>query len=103
MPQGWALPVVAVGHVTFGDKCRLFHGAIWRLLQHAKGWAYGTSLGAAVVTAVYTLIASYALGTTGPALAGVGASLSSIAGLLAAFHTRRLVRRYRSTGQRQAS
>jgi hypothetical protein len=56
-----------------------------------------------VVTAVYTLIASYALGTTGPALAGVGASLSSIAGLRAAFHTRRLVRRYRSTGQRQAS
>lgn len=63
--------------------------------------ALTAGLGAAAVTVVYTVIASYVLGSTGLALAGVGAGLSTIAGLLAAFHTRRLVRRYHSTGEQQ--
>lgn len=59
-------------------------------------------LGAAAVTAVYTVIAFQALGATGLALAGFGAGFAAVSWLLAAFHTRRLIRRYHSTGQKQA-
>jgi hypothetical protein len=54
------------------------------------------------VTAVYTVIAFHALGATGLALAGFGAGFATVSGLLAAIHTRRLIRRYHSTGQKQA-
>jgi hypothetical protein len=59
-------------------------------------------LGAAAVTIVYTVIAFHLLGATGLALAGFGAGFATVSGLLAAFHTRRLIRRYHSTGQKQA-
>lgn len=64
--------------------------------------ALTAGLGAAAVTAVYTVIAFHALGATGWALAGFGAGFAAVSGLLAAFHTRRLIRRYHSTGQNQA-
>lgn len=64
--------------------------------------ALTAGLGAAAVTAVYTVIAFHALGATGWALAGFGAVFATVSGLLAAFHTRRLIRRYHSTGQKQA-
>ncbi|MDJ0322013.1 hypothetical protein [Pseudarthrobacter sp. PS3-L1] len=64
--------------------------------------ALTAGLGAAAVTAVYTVVAFHALGETGLALAGFGASFATVSGLLAAFHTRRLIQRYYSTGQKQA-
>jgi hypothetical protein len=64
--------------------------------------ALTAGLGAAAVTAVYTVIAFHALGATGLALAGFGAGFATVSGLLAAIHTRRLIRRYHSTGQKQA-
>ena len=51
-------------------------------------------LGAAAVTAAYTVIACHALGATGAALAGFTAGFASVSGLVAAFHTRLLTRRY---------
>lgn len=50
------------------------------------------------MTPVYTVLAFCVHRATGPVLAGVGAGLSTLAGLQAAFHTRRRVDRYRSTG-----
>jgi hypothetical protein len=64
--------------------------------------ALTAGLGAAAVTAVYTVIAFHALGATGWALAGFGAGFAAVSGLLAAFHTRRLIRRYHSAGQNKA-
>ena len=64
--------------------------------------ALTAGFGAAAVTAVYTVIAFHALGATGLALAGFGAGFATVSGLLAAFHTRRLIRRYHSPGQKQA-
>lgn len=63
--------------------------------------ALTAGLGAAAVTAVYTVIAFHISGATGWALAGFGAGFATVSGLLAAFHTRRLIRRYHSTGQKQ--
>ncbi|MCQ9163976.1 hypothetical protein [Arthrobacter sp. STN4] len=64
--------------------------------------ALTAGLGAAVVTAIYTVIAFHVLGASGLALAGLGAGFATISGLLAAFHTRRLIRRNHSTGQKQS-
>jgi hypothetical protein len=64
--------------------------------------ALTAGLGAATVTAVYTVVVFHTLGATGLALAGFGTGFATVFGLLAAFHTRRLIRRYRSTGQKQA-
>lgn len=55
-------------------------------------------LGAGVMTGVYTVIVFQVLGAAGLALAGFGAGFAAASGLLAAFFTRRLVRRY-STGR----
>lgn len=71
-------------------------------LSVAMPRALTAGLGAAAVTAVYTVIAFRALGATGWALAGFGAGFAAVSGLLAAFHTRRLIRRHHSTGQKQA-
>ena len=59
-------------------------------------------LGAAAVTAFYTVIAFHVLGASGLALAGFGACFATVSGLLAAFHTRRLICRNHYTGQKQS-
>ena len=51
------------------------------------------------MTVVYTVVVFYVLGTTGLALVGIGAGVATVAGLLAAFHTRRLLRRHPSVAQ----
>lgn len=56
--------------------------------------ALTAGLGAAAVTAVYTVIAFHVLGATGPALAGFTVGFATVSGLVAAFHTRLLTRGY---------
>lgn len=64
--------------------------------------ALAAGLGAGAMTAFYTVTAFHVLGATGWALAGIGAGLAAVSGLLAGFHTRRLACRHHSTGQKQA-
>lgn len=54
--------------------------------------AFTAGLGAGVTTFLYTAIVFYVFGTTGLAAVGIGAGIAAVAGLLAAFQTRRLVR-----------
>lgn len=51
-------------------------------------------LGAGAVTVMYSVVVLSAFGTTGLPLVGIGLGIACVSGMLAAFHTRRLVRRY---------
>ena len=56
--------------------------------------ALTAGLGAAAVTAIYAVIAFQVLGATGLALAGFTVGFATVSGLVAAFHTKLLTRRY---------
>lgn len=63
--------------------------------------ALTAGLGAGAVTVIYSVTVFSVLGTTGLALVGIGFGIATFSGVLAAFHTRQLVRRYQSTDQKQ--
>ena len=63
--------------------------------------ALTAGLGAGAVTLIYSVIAFHALGTSGLALVVIGTGIATVAGVVAAFHTRLLVRHSQSTGQKQ--
>ena len=62
--------------------------------------ALTAGLGASAATVIYTLIVFHALGATGLALGAIGFGIATVAGVVAAFHTRLLVRHSQSTGQK---
>jgi hypothetical protein len=63
--------------------------------------ALTAGLGAGAVTVIYSVIVFQALGASGLALAAIGFGIATVAGVVAAFHTRLLVRHSHSTGQKQ--
>ncbi len=75
-----------------GSVAALWIGATTTSASPALPRSLTAGAGAAVTTFLYTTVVVRVSGLPGPAAVGVGAVLAAVAGLLAAFHTRRLVR-----------
>lgn len=75
--------------------------ALWVEAAHSSSAIAPRSLtaglGAGLMTVIYAFIVLYVIGTKGVALATIGVGLATVSGVVAASHTRRLVRRYQST------